>query len=235
MIYPAIVALTCCLSVATMFLFVVPRFRPLFEQGGRAVPGPARMLLAASDLLHTYWPALLIAPVLVALLIRYQIASPRRRAALDRRLLRLPLFGSLIADIEVARFSRTLGALLKNGVSLLSALAITRDTVRNAVFLDAITLVIERVKAGKGMAAPIEQTKIFPALALHLIRVGEESGRQDDMLLKIADILEQETRTKIDRLLTLLTPAVTIVLGAIVGGVIMSILTALLSVYDLAI
>ena len=193
------------------------------------------MLLGASDLLHAYWPALLIGPVLIALLIRYWIASPHRRAALDRHLLRLPLVGSLIADIEVARFSRTLGALLKNGVSLLIALAITRDTVRNAVFLDAISSIIERVKAGKGMAGPIEQTKIFPALALHLIRVGEESGRQDDMLLKIADILEQETRTKIDRLLTLLTPAVTIVLGAIVGGVIMSILTALLSVYDLAI
>ena len=135
-------------------------------------------------------------------MIRYQIASPRRRAALDRRLLRLPLFGSLIADIEVARFTRTLGTLLKNGVSLLSALAITRDTVRNAVFVDGSHRLSNGSRPARAWARPIAQTKIFPALALHLIRVGEESGRQDDMLLKIADILEQETRTKIDRLLT---------------------------------
>lgn len=234
MVYPIIVALTCCLSIATLFLFVVPRFKPLFEQSGDALPLSARYLLDVSDLFQAYWPVLVLFPVLIVVLVKLQMRSPARRAWRDRQILKLPLFGALVRDIEVARFCRTLGILLKNGVSLLNALAITRDTVRNAVFTDAVTTVIDRAKGGKGLAEPISQTKVFPALAVHLVRVGEESGRQDDMLLKVADILDLETRVRIDRLLTLLTPAVTIVLGLIVAGIIMSILTALLSVYDLA-
>ncbi|HEY6433619.1 MAG TPA: type II secretion system F family protein [Acetobacteraceae bacterium] len=233
MVYPILVALTCCLSIATLVLFVVPRFKPLFEQSGDALPLSARYLLNASDFLRAWWFVLLLAPFLIGFVIRLQLRNPSRRAWRDRWVLKLPLFGTLVRDIEVARFSRTLGILLKNGVSLLSSLTITRETIRNTVFVDAINAVIDRAKAGKGLAEPIRQTKVFPALAVHLVRVGEESGRQEDMLLKIADLLEAETRSRIDRLLTLLTPAVTIVLGVVVAGIIMSILTALLSVYNL--
>ncbi len=233
MVYPILVALTCCLSIATLVLFVVPRFKPLFEQSGDALPLSARYLLDASDFLRAWWFVLLLAPFLIGFVIRLQLRNPSRRAWRDRWVLKLPLFGTLVRDIEVARFSRTLGILLKNGVSLLSSLTITRETIRNAVFVDAVNAVIDRAKAGKGLAEPIRQTKVFPALAVHLVRVGEESGRQEDMLLKIADLLEAETRARIDRLLTLLTPAVTIVLGVVVAGIIMSILTALLSVYNL--
>ncbi len=233
MVYPILVALTCCLSIATLVLFVVPRFKPLFEQSGDALPLSARYLLNASDFLRAWWFVLLLAPFLVGFVIRLQLRNPSRRAWRDRWVLKLPLFGTLVRDIEVARFSRTLGILLKNGVSLLSSLTITRETIRNKVFVDAVNSVIDRAKAGKGLAEPIRQTKVFPALAVHLVRVGEESGRQEDMLLKIADLLEAETRSRIDRLLTLLTPAVTIVLGVVVAAIIMSILTALLSVYNL--
>lgn len=233
MVYPILVALTCCLSIATLVLFVVPRFKPLFEQSGDALPLSARYLLNASDFLRAWWFVLLLAPILIGFAIRIRLRNPSSRAWRDRWVLRLPLFGPLTRDIEVARFSRTLGILLKNGVSLLSSLSITRETIRNVVFVAAINSVIDRAKAGKGLAEPIRQAKVFPPLAVHLIRVGEESGRQDDMLLKIADLLEAETRSRIDRLLTLLTPAVTIVLGVVVAAIIMSILTALLSVYNL--
>jgi general secretion pathway protein F len=234
LLYPLIVAITCIGSIGVLFVFVVPRFRPLFEQAGDALPISAQLLLLLSDFLQNYWWACILVPLLVAFLIYRQFKDPERRQQWERLLLKLPLVGDLIGKTEVVRFSRTLGTLLKNGVSLLTALAITRETIGNSVYAEAVGAVIERVKTGKGLAEPVAQTKIFPSLAVHLIRVGEESGRQDEMLLKIADIFEGETRRSIDRMLALLGPALTVGMGMIVAGVIGSILTAVLSVYDLA-
>jgi general secretion pathway protein F len=135
---------------------------------------------------------------------------------------------------EVSRFGRTLGTLLRSGVSPLSALLITQETISNLALRDALAGVVDSVKEGKGLAEPLLQTGIVPTLAVNLIRVGEETARLDDMLLKVADIYEQETKRGIDRLLALLVPAVTIGLGVVVALVIGSILTAILSVYDLA-
>ena len=233
LLYPAIVAVTCCVSIAILFVFVVPRFRPLFEQSGDALPISARYLLSLSDLLGRFWWAFILVPLVFVVLILRQSRSPKGRFRWERRLLKMPLVGPLIVKIEVARFSRTLGTLLKNGVSLLSALAITRETIRNGVFAQAVVTVIDRAEVGKGLAEPLQRTGMFPPLAVHLVRVGEESGRQEEMLLKIADIFETDTRRSIDRLLALLGPALTVVLGLIVAGVIGSILTAVLSVYDL--
>ena len=234
LIYPLIVAVTCCVSIAVLMMFVVPRFRPLFEQAGAALPTSARLLLAASELVNSFWWVGVLVPLLLAVLVVSQFKSRGSRARWERLFLRLPLVGDLIAKVEVVRFSRTLGTLMKNGVSLLAALAITRETIGNQVFVGAVSHVLEQVKTGKGLAAPLAQTKVFPPLAIHLIRVGEESGRQEEMLFKIADIFETETRRSIDRMLALLGPALTVVLGLVVAGVIGSILTAILSVYDLA-
>jgi general secretion pathway protein F len=234
LMYPLIVAVTCCVSIAVLMMFVVPRFRPLFEQAGGALPTSARLLLAASDLVNSFWWVGVLAPLLLALMLAWQFKSRTSRARWERLFLRLPLVGDLIAKVEVVRFSRTLGTLMKNGVSLLAALAITRETIGNQVFVGAVNHVLEQVKTGKGLAGPLAQTKVFPPLAIHLIRVGEESGRQEEMLFKIADIFETETRRSIDRMLALLGPALTVVLGLVVAGVIGSILTAILSVYDLA-
>jgi general secretion pathway protein F len=234
LMYPLIVAVTCCVSIAVLMMFVVPRFRPLFEQAGAALPTSARLLLAFSDVVNSFWWAGVLLPLLVALFLVWQFKSRTTRARWERLFLKLPLVGDLIAKVEVVRFSRTLGTLMKNGVSLLAALAITRETIGNQVFVGAVNHVLEQVKTGKGLAAPLAQTKVFPPLAIHLIRVGEESGRQEEMLFKIADIFETETRRSIDRMLALLGPALTVVLGLVVAGVIGSILTAILSVYDLA-
>jgi len=234
LMYPLIVAVTCCISIAILMVFVVPRFRPLFEQAGSALPLPARVLLVASDFLQAYWWLGAVIPVAIALLIYWQMKAPGARAWWQRQMLKTPLVGDLIAKVEVVRFSRTLATLLKNGVSLLQALVITRDTIGNQVFVEAVGVVLDRVKTGKGLAEPLTQTKVFPPLAIHLIRVGEESGRQDEMLFKIADIFETETRRTIDRMLALLGPLLTVVLGLVVAGVIGSILTAVMSVYDLA-
>jgi general secretion pathway protein F len=234
LLYPIIVAVTCCLSIAVLFLFVVPRFRPVFEQAGNALPLAARGLLAVSDFLQDFWWACILVPLLLAFLLYRQFKKPASRRRWDQRLLKLPGIGDLITKTEVVRFARTLATLLKNGVSLLAALTITRETITNGVFADAVGTIIERAKTGKGLAEPLAQTKVFPPLVIHLVRVGEETGRADEMLFKVADIFEGETRRSIDRMLALLGPALTIGLGLIVAAVIGSILTAVLSVYDLA-
>jgi general secretion pathway protein F len=234
LLYPLIVAVTCLLSISMLFIFVVPRFKPLFEQAGSALPMTAQALLWVSDFMQDYWWVLVVVPLLAIVIARLQLRKPAVRARLDRRLLKLPLVGALIAKVQTVRFARTLGTALKNGVSLETALAITRETLSNRVFADAAAVILERVKTGTGLATPVVQAKVFPALAGHLIRVGEEVGRQDDMLIKIADIFELETRRALDRILALLGPALTIVLGVVVAGVTLSIITAVLSVYDLA-
>ena len=235
LLYPLLVAVVCCSSIAILFAFVIPRFRPLFEQAGDALPTSTRMLLAVSDFINDFWWVGLLSTLLVVIAVRWQFRDPIRRHRLERLSLRIPLFGELIRKVEVVHFARTLGTLLKNGVSLLHALAITRETIRNRIFIEAMDTVIDHVKSGKGLAEPLNQTKAFPPLAIHLIRVGEEAGRQDEMLLDIADIFEAETRRTINRMLTLFGPALTVGMGVVVAGVIGSILTAVLSVYDLAV
>jgi general secretion pathway protein F len=233
LLYPALVAVTCCASIAVLFIFVVPRFRPLFDQSAGTLPLAARSLLAFSDFLQLYWWIFILVPSLIGLVLRRQIRNPERLRRWDQQLLKVPVVGDLIRKIEVARFSRTLGTLLKNGVSLLSALLITRETIRNKIFAEAVMTVVDAAKTGRGLAEPLRRIKLFPPLAVHLVRVGEESGRQEEMLLKIADIFDAEIRRSIDRLLALLAPAVTVVLGIVVAVVIISIMSALLSVYDL--
>jgi len=235
LLYPLVVAFVCCSSIAILFSFVIPRFRPLFEQAGDALPASARVLLAISDLINNFWWAGLLSILIILIAARWYLRDPTRRHQWDRLSLKMPLFGELIRKVEVVHFARTLGTLLKNGVSLLQALTITRETLRNRVFIEAVDSVIDHARSGKGLAEPLNRSKAFPALAVHLIRVGEEAGRQDEMLLDIADIFEAETRRTINRLLTLLGPALTVGMGVVVAAVIGSILTAVLSVYDLAV
>ena len=234
LVYPAFVAVACCLSIAVLLLIVVPQLRPLFEESGQQLPWSARYLLALSELLQNYWWAGIAG---LALMIGLGLSYGRRpvvRSWWDNHLLRMPLVGDPARKIEAARFCRILGTLLKNGVPLLGALSITNATSRNAAFRDGIGSIIENVTVGRGLAESLKQTQDFPQLAEQLVRIGEETACQEEMLGRIADLLEVDTRRRIDRLLTLITPAVTVVLGLIIAGVTMSIMSALLSVYNLA-
>ncbi|HWE72687.1 MAG TPA: type II secretion system F family protein [Stellaceae bacterium] len=234
LIYPMLVLVTGAGSIAILFEFVIPRFRPLFDGAGTTLPLATQIVLGISDGVQNYGLFGLVALLLLGLLWRRHIGTPEGRRRWHHRLLKLPLFGGLVVKTEVSRFGRTLGTLLRNGVSPLSALLITQETISNLALRDALSRVVDSVKEGKGLAEPLLQTGIVPTLAVNLIRVGEETARLDDMLLKVADIYEQETKRGIDRLLALLVPAVTIGLGVVVALVIGSILTAILSVYDLA-
>jgi len=232
--YPLVVLATGCASIAILFGFVIPRFEPLFDGGGASLPTMTRWVLASSDIFHDEWWALAAVTLVLILAARYALRSPAGRQHWHRALLRMPGFGDLVTKIELARFSRTLGTLLRNGVSPLAALAITQGTVSNSVLRAALGTVIESAKEGKGIANPLERTGLVPALAVQLTRVGEETARLDEMLLKIGEIYDGETQRSIERLLALLVPGITIALGIVVAIVMGSIVTAILSVYDLA-
>ena len=232
--YPLVVLATGCASIAILFGFVIPRFEPLFDGAGASLPTMTRWVLASSDIFHDEWWALAAVTLVLILAARYALRSPAGRQHWHRALLRMPGFGDLVTKIELARFSRTLGTLLRNGVSPLAALAITQGTVSNSVLRAALGTVIESAKEGKGIANPLERTGLVPALAVQLTRVGEETARLDEMLLKIGEIYDEETQRSIERLLALLVPGITIALGIVVAIVMGSIVTAILSVYDLA-
>jgi general secretion pathway protein F len=232
--YPAIVLATGALSLVVLFGFVIPRFRPLFDDAGARLATSARLILATSDFFAATWWAiglLVIAGVAGA---RWALRTPAGRERWDGWLLRAPYLRDLILKIEFARFSRTFGTLLRNGVSPLAALGITVETVGNKVLRRALAAVTESLKEGKGFSKPLEDTGLTPPLAAQLTRVGEETGRLDEMLLKVSEIYDQETQASIDRLLALLVPGVTIALGLIVAVVMGSIVSAILGVYDLA-
>ena len=235
LIYPAIVLATGTASIAVLFGFVIPRFRPLFADAGTALPFAASLVLSVSDLVQGYWWLGLAAIASAAVIVTRQLRNTEQRGRWDRRLLALPLLGDLITKAEVARFARTLGTLLRNGVAPLAALAITRETLRNAAIAEAVGSVADSLKQGKGLAEPLSHSKLIPVLAIQLIRVGEETARLEEMLLKTAEIFDEEVGRSVERLLAVLVPGITVLLGIVVALVIGSILTAVLSVYELAV
>jgi general secretion pathway protein F len=235
LIYPILVLLTGCASIGVLFAFVIPSFRPLFAESGKPLPLSTQFILAISDGFLASWWMFVLAFVVLVVIVKAQLRKKAVREWRDRRLLTLPIAGDLLIKTETSRFCRTLGTLLKNGVSPLSALTITHETIGNLALRAAFVTVIGSVKEGKGLADPLSRTKLLPPLVIDLVRAGEETARLDDMLLKIAEIYDEETRRQIARLLTLLVPAATIGLGIVVAVVVGSILTTILSVYDVAV
>lgn len=233
LIYPTILVLVAALSVIVLLMFVVPQFSQMFEESGKALPFATQVVIGLGDFLRDYWWALLLGGLLVYTGMRKQLADPVSRYRWDRRFLAMPLVGGLLTRIEVARFSRTLGTLLANGVTLLSALSIVRDTLTNSFMAERLDNVIVQLREGKGLGKPMLETGVFPGLAVHMVMVGEETGRLQDMLFQVADVFDREVQTAVKRMLGLMEPVLILGLGLVIGGIIMSILVAILSVNEL--
>lgn len=234
LIYPAILVAASVTSVMLLMFFVVPQFSELFAQSGATLPLATRIVIGAGNALRDYGWAALLALLLGYRLFRWKLGFPATKFAWDQRMLRLPLLGDLIAKLETARFARTLGILLGNGVPLLEGLRIVGDTVGNSAIASGLAAAGEQLKAGKGLSSPLSAQGIFPPLAVHMIGIGEETGSLEEMLGRIADVYDREVAAAVKRMLAFLEPVLILGLGLLIGGIIISILLAVLELNSLA-
>jgi general secretion pathway protein F len=233
MIYPSLLLVVGAASVLFLLELVVPKFAAVFDQAGAALPLPTEVLLFISGSLQkTWWLWLIAIPVVFVGVGRY-LASHSGRRRFDYFILSVPRLGSVIERIQVSRFSRSLGTLLQGGVPLVRALEIARHVVGNVKLSEAIDHVQQGIRQGRGVVRPLEETGAFPPLAIHLIGVGEETGRLDAMLLQVAHVYERETRTAIKNLVALFEPLMILAMGLVVGAIVVSILLAVYSINEL--
>ncbi len=235
LIYPIILVLVSAVSLLIILTYVIPQFQQLFADMGQTMPMSTRIVIGSAEFLRDRGPWLLLALLLALIAGQRQLARPETRLAWDGFKLRLPLAGELIRRLEVARFSRSLGTLMKGGVPLLNALTIARDTVNNRLLAQTVGEAADSLKEGKRLADPLQASGLFPPLAIQMIRVGEETGQLETMLLKVADRYDREVESTIQRLLTILEPVLIVGLGVIIAGIIISILVAILSINELPI
>ena len=234
LIYPAILLVMTVATVIVMFAGVLPQFRPLFEDLGGDLPLLTRAFLAAGDVVEATWWIVLPAVFAAVLAFRYRLRDPVFRRKWDRAKLRAPVIGGIIARVETARFAQTLSMLLAGGLPVPEALRIVRDSMTNTVFRDSADDIGKGLREGGSLADGVVRAGVFPPMAAQLIQVGEEAGRLDGVLAELATAVERDSQRLIQRLLSLLVPVVTLVLGGIVALVIISVLGAFLSVNDLA-
>ena len=233
--YPAFLAVVAVMAVVILLGAVVPRFKPLFANTGKAIPFITQVVLFAGDALRNYGWLMLIGLAVVLYLAMRRLREPDAKFKLDRWLVTAPVVGDLFARVEMARFSRTLGTLLANGVTLVAALNIVRDTMSNAYLAEAVGGVARELKEGRGLGRPMMETGRFPLLAVHMIQVGEETGRLDEMLMQVAETYDREVEVAIRKSLALLQPVMIVAMALVIGFIIIAILSAMLSVYDIPI
>lgn len=229
LIYPAFLMVGVLGSLVLLLAYVVPQFVPIFADMQVPIPLITQVVLAMGTVISTWWWAIALAMVVLGVFLRLRLRDPDTKLAFHGRLLTMRVAGPLLLKVETARIARTLGTLLKNGVPLLSSLAIARQVTGNRALDQALEQAAERVKGGSGLGGSLAQTERFPRLALQMIQVGEEAGALDTMLLKVADTFDVEAKRAIDRLLAALVPALTIVMTVMVAFIMAAILLPLLS------
>jgi general secretion pathway protein F len=233
--YPAILLGVSVLSVIGMIGFVVPQFEKLFADLGDAIPFATRIVLMLSHVFRNWGLLIGIVAVVAFWIVNRWVHTPAGHAALQARLLRLPLVGKLLRDFQLTVFARTMGTLVGGGVSLLAAIEIAISTVTSPPVRRAMLGMAPAIKGGGRLAQSLAETRQFEPLAINLVRVGEETGKLGPMLLEVAQLLDRRVETGVRRLLTLLEPALILLLGGLIATIIVSILLGILAINDLAV
>jgi general secretion pathway protein F len=231
-IYPSLLISIMGLAVAILIGAIVPEFVEIFDTLGQDLPASIKVLLYPSDVLKGYWWLILLAGLGVYVWFARYSASEAGRLRLDRMYLKIFLVKDLILKVEVARFARTLGTLINSGVPILQSLAIVKDIVGNVVIASSIARIHKEVKEGRGVAAPMRADGVFPPLAVHMLRVGEETGRMEEMLMKVADTYDVEVQNAVKRFISFLEPGLIVVMAIIVVAVLGPMILALVSIND---
>jgi len=233
LIYPILLLVLAAGSLILLLVYVIPQFTPIFEELGGDLPMITKVVLGVGSILQNFWWAIILLTVLVVTQFRRMLADAEKRLAWDGRVLDMKWVGDLVGKMETARLTRTLGTLLTNGVPLLSALSIAQNVITNTVLRREVNDATRKVKTGGGLARNLAKGGHFPRLALQMISVGEETGQLDSMLMKVSDTYDIEVRNTIDRLLSVFTPVVTLLLAVMIGTIVMSVLVAILGINDL--
>jgi general secretion pathway protein F len=235
LIYPAILAVVMVLSIVVMLGFVVPQFETLFEDMGDSLPMITQIVIGSADFIKSYGLIVLVLFAAGAAYWRKWSSTEAGKISLHRRILKLPLAGGIIFEFEVSKFARTVGTLIGNGVSLLKAISIAIGTVDNKVIKEALEVLPPAVKAGKRMSVALEETHMFTPMVIQMIRVGEESGSLDEMMLELATVFDSHVQSGVKRGLALLEPVLILGMGFTIAIIIIAILMGILSVNDLAV
>ncbi|SIQ10423.1 MULTISPECIES: type II secretion system F family protein [Acidiphilium] len=232
--YPALLLIAAIGAIGFLLTDVLPEFVPIFAENGVKLPGSTRLLLALGHGCAVGWPYALVFAILGGLGLRALLHRPGPRLSVDGMLLRLPVAGALLREAVAARLTRTLGVLLTNGVALVPALAIVQEVIGNRAAAAAIAGATEAARRGAGLARGLESAGLLPIRAIHLLRLGEETGQLGPMALRAAAIHEERTRLGVEKLVALLVPAITVAMGAAIGFIVSSLLLAMLGLDQLA-
>ena len=234
MIYPIILVVMAVGSVLLLLTFVVPQFTEMFESAGKELPISTQIVVGTAEWLQSYWWILMTLGTGTYFTMRYEMTVGPRKMYWDGVILSIPLFGEIIRNMSTTNFTRTLGTLLSNGVPILTALGIVKGTLANLVLVQALSEAEENLKQGKDMSSALIESGQFPKMATQMIKMGEETGKMEEMLERTANTYDKQLKITIERMLAMMEPILIVVLGVMIAGIIISILSAILSVNDLA-
>lgn len=231
--YPVLVLMVALVTITILVSVVLPQFAPIFEQAGDSIPPLTSAMLSLSQFMRSYGWLLLLGLVLAASMVIRDVRSEHGRQRWDRWLLAIPLIGEMISKADAVRFCRTLGVLLTSGVSTLRAYDLSLATISNRHLSKKMGPVRGKIERGEGIAVPVATADVFPAIVGQMTQAGEQSGKIQSMLVKVSEIQENELSRQIDQFMKMLVPAITIALGVVVALICGSILSAILSIYDI--
>jgi general secretion pathway protein F len=232
LVYPGLLLAVGTGSVGILLYFVIPKFAVIFSDIGVAIPLETRVLLSISDVTRSYWWVFAAAIAAAGVGFRNWRRTSGGSRAWDAFKLRIPLLGPALVKVEVARFARTLGTLLGSAVPLIAAVRIVQGIVRNRILAEGISKIADGAKRGEGVSKPMRESGVFPPLALHMVEVGEETGRLDTMMIQVADVYEKEVRTAVKALTAVFEPVIILVMGVLIGTIVLSMLMAIFSINE---
>ncbi|SLM30380.1 putative General secretion pathway protein F [Desulfamplus magnetovallimortis] len=232
-IYPAILLSVGMLSLVVILGFVVPKFAGIFADLGQEIPFSTLVLLELSQFITKWWWLVLSLAILFSLFLWRFMKTPGGRALYDKNILRFPYVGEVLLDIEMSRFSRTLGTLVQSGVPLMKALHIVRAVVSNSRVKEAVTHIYNQVREGRSVSALMRERDVFPPMVVQMVSLGEETGKTGEMLVSVAEDLDRKIQSKIKTYLALLEPFSILFLGLLIGGVVVSMLSTIFGINEI--
>ena len=232
MVYPIIVIVIAVAILVFLMAFIVPKFENIFKEmlGNRPLPPITQFVIGISRTVQDSWLWILLGLIAIYAFWKFFASSRGGRVLVDRWKLHLPLVGPIQLKSAISRFTRTLGTLVTSGVPILQALNITRDTAGNVVVSNAIDKVHEAVREGESVVAPLEASRIFPPMVISMVDVGEETGQLPDMLLKVADVYDDEVDNAVDALTSMLEPIMIVFLALIVGTIVIALFMPMIGI-----